>query len=49
MMTLSDRILVICNGEVVGIVNPDDVTKEDLGLMMAGKRPDNIKYEEAGK
>ena len=47
MMTLSDRILVICNGEVVGIVNPDDVTKEDLGLMMAGKRPDNIKYEEA--
>ena len=35
---LSDRIAVLHRGEVMGIVQPGQVTKEDIGLMMAGKR-----------
>lgn len=33
---LSDRIAVIHRGEIMGIVQPDEVTPEELGLMMAG-------------
>ena len=36
---LSDRIAVICAGELVGTVRAPDVTVEALGLMMAGVRP----------
>jgi ABC-type uncharacterized transport system ATPase subunit len=35
---LSDRILVMFGGESMGIVNADEVTIEELGLMMAGER-----------
>ncbi len=35
---LSDRILVMFGGESMGIVNSDEVTIEQLGLMMAGER-----------
>lgn len=35
---LSDRIVVLYGGEIMGIVNSDDVTTEELGLMMAGER-----------
>jgi simple sugar transport system ATP-binding protein len=35
---LSDRIVVLYGGEIMGIVNNDDVTTEELGLMMAGER-----------
>ena len=35
---LSDRILVMYGGESMGIVNSNDVTIEQLGLMMAGER-----------
>jgi simple sugar transport system ATP-binding protein len=35
---LSDRIVVMFHGEVMGIVNNDEVTIEELGLMMAGER-----------
>ena len=35
---LSDRIVVLFHGEIMGIVNNDDVTVEELGLMMAGER-----------
>lgn len=34
LMELSDRILVLCGGKVSGIVDPREVTKEDIGLMM---------------
>ncbi|MDO4545721.1 MAG: ABC transporter ATP-binding protein [Bacillota bacterium] len=37
LMDLCDRIMVLCHGEVTGIVDPDDVTKEDIGLLMTGK------------
>ncbi|MEL7233105.1 MAG: ABC transporter ATP-binding protein, partial [Chloroflexota bacterium] len=33
---LSDRIMVMFDGEVVGIVNNGDVTVEQIGLMMTG-------------
>jgi len=38
LMDLCDRILVLCNGTITGIVNPKYVTKEDLGLMMTGTK-----------
>lgn len=38
LIELCDRILVICHGEVMGIVNANETTKEELGLMMAGER-----------
>jgi simple sugar transport system ATP-binding protein len=36
--TLSDRIAVMYEGEIMGIVDRDQVTVEELGLMMAGSR-----------
>jgi simple sugar transport system ATP-binding protein len=35
---LSDRIIVLFGGEIMGIVSSDEVTTEGLGLMMAGER-----------
>ena len=37
-MDLCDRIIVLCHGEITGIVDPDEVTKEDIGLLMTGKK-----------
>ncbi len=37
LMELCDRIMVICNGKITGITAADKVTKEQLGLMMAGE------------
>ncbi len=34
LIDLCDRILVLCAGQVTGIVNGGEVTKEQLGLMM---------------
>ncbi len=37
ILTLSDRIAVIHNGNIIDIVdNDENVTKEQLGLLMAG-------------
>jgi simple sugar transport system ATP-binding protein len=33
---LSDRIAVIYEGKIMGIVDPDTATREEVGLMMAG-------------
>ncbi len=33
---LSDRIAVIYEGKIIGIVDPETATREDVGLMMAG-------------
>jgi len=35
---LSDRIVVLFGGEMMGIVNSDEVSIEELGLMMAGEK-----------
>jgi len=38
IMALSDRIVVMYEGKIVGTVDADKVTREELGLMMAGAR-----------
>lgn len=38
LMELCDRIMVVCGGKVTGIVNAAKVSKEQLGLMMAGEK-----------
>jgi simple sugar transport system ATP-binding protein len=38
VMALSDRIAVIYEGHVMGVVDGDEATPEQLGLMMAGVR-----------
>ena len=39
---MSDRIVVLFGGEIMGIVNSGDVTIEQLGLMMAGERAETL-------
>ncbi len=42
VMNLSDRILVMYEGEIVGDLDPDAIDEKELGLYMAGsKRGDN--------
>src|SRR5262249_23000552 len=41
VLSLSDRILVICQGKIVGeidpaMVNQEEIGQEEIGLMMAG-------------
>lgn len=36
LMELADRIMVLCHGEITGIVDPRKVTKEQIGLLMTG-------------
>ena len=38
VMSLSDRILVMYEGEIVGQLDPKKTTVEELGLYMAGAR-----------
>ena len=40
VQSLSDRLGVIYEGELMDVVDPDAVTEEQLGLLMAGQRPD---------
>lgn len=42
VMALSDRIAVICEGEIMGIVPRNEATPQKLGLMMAGVTPEEI-------
>ncbi|MFC6726311.1 ATP-binding cassette domain-containing protein, partial [Halobium palmae] len=37
---LSDRLAVVYEGEIMDVVDPEDVTEEELGLLMAGEHPD---------
>ena len=38
VMSLSDRILVLYEGEIVGEFNPKEITVQELGLYMAGAK-----------
>jgi simple sugar transport system ATP-binding protein len=40
VMALSDRLLVMYRGKVVAELDPKKVTPMDVGLYMAGSRPD---------
>jgi ABC-type uncharacterized transport system ATPase subunit len=35
IMSLSDRIIVMCDGEITGTVNAEDAEEATLGMMMA--------------
>ena len=37
-MNLSDRILVMYEGEIVGELDPKNTTPEELGLYMSGAK-----------
>ena len=36
LMNLCDRIMVLCEGKITGIVDPRKTTKEAIGLLMSG-------------
>ena len=35
-MAFSDRIMVICQGKIMGTVNAEEATKDEIGQMMVG-------------
>jgi len=43
LIELCDRIMVLCDGKVTGITGSESITKEGLGLMMAGETLSSIK------
>ena len=45
VMDVSDRILVMYEGEIVGQLYPDKTTVEELGLYMAGAKRDKVPAE----
>jgi simple sugar transport system ATP-binding protein len=47
VLGLSDRVAVMYEGEFVDVVDPDAATEEQLGLLMAGERPEGL--AEAGR
>jgi len=50
VMNVSDRILVMYEGEIVADVNPKDVTFQELGLYMSGaKRANNVGVSDKNK
>ncbi|WP_100065158.1 ABC transporter ATP-binding protein [Miniphocaeibacter massiliensis] len=38
LMDISDRLAVMYNGQIMNIVDPREVTKDDIGLLMMGKK-----------
>ena len=42
VMNVSDRILVIYEGEIVGDLKPDEITVQELGLYMAGSKRSEV-------
>ncbi len=46
LLELADQIMVMCNGEITGIVDAKTTTKEEIGLLMAGKKKDVQEKEE---
>ncbi len=45
VMNISDRILVMYEGEIVGELNPKNITVQELGLYMSGAKRDRSKGE----
>lgn len=42
LLELCDRIMVICNGKITGILDAKNTTKEQVGLMMAGETAQEV-------
>ena len=47
VMNLADRILVMYEGEIVGQLDPETTTVQELGLYMAGAKRDTERGEQA--
>ncbi|HEU23569.1 MAG TPA: heme ABC transporter ATP-binding protein, partial [Mesoaciditoga lauensis] len=45
IFSLSDRILAIYEGRIMGETTPDKTTPEEVGLMMAGHKLEDIRQE----
>ncbi|MXV62441.1 ATP-binding cassette domain-containing protein [Natronorubrum sp. JWXQ-INN-674] len=45
--SLSDRLAVIYEGQFMDVTDPDDLTEEELGLLMAGERPEERPVSES--
>jgi simple sugar transport system ATP-binding protein len=43
ILSLADRIAVMYNGQIMGEVEPNAVSIEEIGLMMAGHRLEEIR------
>ncbi len=48
LLELCDRIMVLCDGKVTGIVKAGTVTKEQLGLLMADERLESVMEVQKG-
>ncbi len=44
--SLSDRIAVIYEGQLMGLVNREEATRSELGMMMAGTRIEQITHDQ---
>ena len=42
VLSVSDRILVMYEGEIVGQLDPKTTTQEEMGLYMAGAKRDEV-------
>lgn len=49
VLNVSDRILVIFEGEIVGELDPKTVTAQELGLYMSGAKRSNVKETDNAK
>ncbi|MCD5002272.1 ABC transporter ATP-binding protein [Enterococcus saccharolyticus] len=45
ILNVSDRIAVIHDGEIVGVVKPEETSEQELGLLMAGSSLEKAKEE----
>lgn len=45
LLELCDRIMVICDGKITGIVDAEQTTKEELGLLMVGGQKVEVEHD----
>jgi simple sugar transport system ATP-binding protein len=48
MCALCDHLLVLHNGGLMGVVNPETTSKEEIGLMMMGEKKKSTSVDEGG-
>jgi ABC-type uncharacterized transport system ATPase subunit len=44
VQALSDRLGVMHDGDLMAVVDPDEITEEQLGLLMAGEYPEDVPH-----
>lgn len=49
VQALSDRIVVMFGGEIMGVVDSEGTTIEELGLMMAGEKLESVRAKTGGE